>query len=281
MPKKRKIPAEELKSMSRERLVSTSHELSDPPAAWRTRNRQKVVDGADAHTLKFNGWYKTADPKSRELEPMPKTLGHMTVKWGRGNNALYSDYRGGKSKETIKLDPPVRDKRDNSLISEKESQHLDFKTHTPSEHATSLVGRINDTNTNFRHNVRYAMRVNVSTDELGKLHSELSEMEKAGNYGLLKEMDSESKRMMRCMTPIEVLAKIKDPTFKFSEGAIHPHQYMEEFANRFPDVASERHFRAYSGKSLEESPEERSRIDASSLAKVPRRPTVKMPKKSD
>lgn len=272
-----KPKSESSKAPDRADLVRDSYKSKTAPQSWRTRAGERVTDDRNTHTLKFNGWFKTEDFDSKT--PMKGTLGHMTVKWGRGNDALYTDYRGGADqKAPVRLEPPIVDKRDpQKVIAEAFPKDLQALTHTPSGHAKSLVGRTNDSNDKFRHNARFAMRVKVTPDELERLQTELSSMERQGNYGLFKEMDTEQKRMVRCMTPIEALAKIKNPEFKFSEHAIHPHQYMEEFAKAFPESTSKAHFRAYSGASVGElnPPGERMRVDPSSQKRVPRRPVVK------
>lgn len=255
----------EVKAHTRRELVVNSHNKGSVQD-WRTQSGGVVHDSDNVHTVKFNGWYRANNPNQHaddfDSSSNPKVLGHMTVKWGRGNNAVYSDYRGGGDKGIVSLPPGVIDKRNDKELTEYPYKALDARRHTPSEHAKELVGRINNTNDIFRHNARMAMRVAVSTSEFTQLNQTLRVMEEQGNYGLLKEMDGrDGQRMARCMSPIEVLAGIKDPSFTFSDTAVNPHDYMQEFAAHFPESTSRLQYRGYSGKRVIGSEGQRQRID--------------------
>jgi hypothetical protein len=264
------------KARKREELVVNSHQ-AQKPQVWRTQNGESVDDTGEFGTIKFNGWYKTNSPELPHSPPLKSVLGHMTVKWGRGNDAVYSDWRAAseEAKGQVKLPDSVLDKRTMQPLGKSDFQELAAMRHTPSDHAKQLVGRLNNNNQKFRHNARYAMRVRINPDELQTLNMHMQNLEESGNYGLFKEMDKPEQRMARCMSPIELLAKIKDPSFEFSKNAVNPHEFMQEFAQKFPESTSKLHYRAYSGNGTSEGTI-RERIDPSAIRQDYRtnRPTV-------
>ncbi len=243
----------------RAEFVLRSHLQKAKPQSWRTKTGELVEDNSETHTIKFNGWCKVVDPENGNYTPIDTAVGHMTVKWGRGDDAVYTDYRAGNcSVGIIELhgfvDKRILPKNQQSVEAPPTKckvYKLDVQIHKPTEHAERLAGRLSVDNNTFRSNARFFIRVKVSTEEFIQFQEKLAEIEEKALYGMYKEMQDSEFLVARCITPLEVLAEIIDPDFQFNQTAINPHNYMSEFADHFPDRTSKMHFRAYSGEELQ------------------------------
>lgn len=248
--------------------VERAHASS--PQTWRSVAGGRLRDTEDLYTLKFTAWHHVkgdGEPSSR--------WGHMTVKWGRGNDAVYTDYRSGGPKADFAEPIELVDKTSASGAVRPVSGYdaLVPGLHTPTEHATRFTGRPHFFKGSFRgekHNARRTMRVQVTREEFTALNESLMRAESEQNYSAFREADGhEGKRMLRCMSPLEHLAAIKG--MEFGGDVTQPRDYMAAFQERFPEVSSRIHKRTYGDPTGEGT-----RVRTDSGAGRSRRPVVKM-----
>jgi hypothetical protein len=163
----------------------------------------------ELHDLKFVTWKNTSNAN---------VLPHMTVKFGRGDQGRYEDFRQGSS--VIEGSPKVS--AVNQVTNKLEAKpywKLGYGSHAPEEHRDRFLGRPlpPSQGAGLRYDAYDRMRVKVTTTELRNLRALIDERRRAGRFHLYGEASdpntaNSDPMTTRCMTPLEELSKMRGHT---------------------------------------------------------------------
>lgn len=195
-------------------------------------DRGKELQGM--HRLKFVTWKHSGKSIPREnLPPIPGQQ-HMTVKFGRGEEGHYEDFRQGSAEiPDDRLAPVSAVNKITGQLENKRYWKLAHGTHTPAEHHRRFSARKGFKGagaTPYRHDTYDSLQVHVSSNERRKIQQRIAQRRRQGVFHLYGEAPHPD--LTRCMTPLEQLAQMRG-----QEVNGFPTEIAEQFQAKNPETA--------------------------------------------
>ncbi len=186
------------------------------------------------HRMKFVTWKHSAKPIPRgHLPPIPGQQ-HMTVKFGRGEEGHYEDFRQGSAKIPTDTLPAVTEvDRRTQAPTTLPYWKLAHGTHTPAEHHRRFSARKGLTaggSTPYRHDSFDSLQVHVTSNERRKMQQGIAQRKREGVFHMFNEAPHPN--LTRCMTPLEQLARMRGQRISG-----FPSEIAEQFEHQNPETA--------------------------------------------